>query len=201
MRAPIATLPSVRSLPLVVALLLAGAFTSAGQGPSPAPQMQKLLSTLGGTWAITYTLEPTDQLPKGGTGEGREVFRPGPGGASLVEEFHSREGTREVTGLALAWWDEAAHGYRAVWCSSDNPAGCGVMAGLARFDGADFVLTDEFDMMGKKMAFREVFSDITTMSFTQTLYQGEAGTDLKRIMTIKATKLTRQALPGPGRPQ
>jgi hypothetical protein len=53
--------------------------------------------------------------------------------------------------------------------------------------------------MGKKMAFKEIFSNITTMSFTQTLYQGEAGGELRKIMTVKATKLTRQALPAPGR--
>ena len=63
------------------------------------------------------------------------------------------------------------------------------------------VLTDEFEMMGKKMAFKEVFSDITTMSFTQTLYRGEAGGELRKYMTVKATKLTRQALPAPGRTQ
>jgi len=170
-----------------------------GAPPAPSDQMQKLLRTLGGTWSITYTLEPTEQLPKGGTGAGREVFRPGPGGASLVEEFRAREGTRDVSGLGLAWWDESAQGFRAVWCADDNPAGCGVMSGLARFEGADFVLTDEFEMMGKKMAFKEVFSNITTMSFTQTLYQGEAGGELKKIMTVQATKLPRQALPAPGR--
>jgi hypothetical protein len=192
----------LRSLHLCVMLLLTAMCVPApGAPPAPSDQMQKLLRTLGGTWSITYTLEPTEQLPKGGTGAGREVFRPGPGGASLVEEFRAREGTRDVSGLGLAWWDESAQGFRAVWCSDDNPAGCGVMSGLARFDGADFVLTDEFEMMGKKMAFKEVFSNITTVSFTQTLYQGEAGSELKKIMTVQATKLTRQALPAPGRTQ
>ena len=192
----------LRSLHLCVMLLLTAMCVPArGDPPAPSDQMQKLLRTLGGTWSITYTREPTELLPLGGTGAGRDVFRPGPGGASLVEEFRAREGTRDVSGLGLAWWDESAQGFRAVWCADDNPAGCGMMSGLARFDGADFVLTDEFEMMGKKMAFKEVFSNITTMSFTQTLYQGEAGGELKKIMTIKATKLTRQALPAPGRPQ
>jgi len=182
-------------------LLAAMCVPSQGEPPAPSDQLQKLLRTLGGTWSITYTREATEQLPKGGTGAGREVFRPGPGGASLVEEFRAREGTRDVSGLGLAWWDESAQGFRAVWCADDNPAGCGMMSGLAHFDGADFVLTDEFEMMGKKMAFREIFSNITTMSFTQTLYQGEAGGELRKIMTVKATKLTRQALPAPGRTQ
>src|SRR5262245_15390005 len=160
---------------MLLMLLVTAMFMASDGAPAPSEQMQKLLRTFGGTWSITYTLEPTEQSPKGGTGVGREVFRPGPGGASLIEEFHAREGTRDVSGLGLAWWDESAQGFRAVWCSDDNPSGCGVMSGLARFDGADFVLTDEVDVAGKKMTFKEVFSNITTMSFTQTLYQGEVG--------------------------
>jgi hypothetical protein len=179
---------------------LAWAF-AADPPPGPSPQMTKLLSTFSGTWAITYTIEPSDRLPNGGTGQGREVFRPGPGGASMIEEFRAREGTRDVSGLGLAWWDETAQGYKAVWCDNDNPGGCGVMSDLAHFEGADFVLTDEFEMAGKKMRLKEVFSNITSMSFTQTLYQGEAGAELKKMMTVKATKLTRQALPAPGRTQ
>jgi hypothetical protein len=42
--------------------------------------------------------------------------------------------------------------------------------------------------MGKKFAFKEVFSEISPKSFTQTLYQGESGGELKRVMLIKAIK-------------
>ena len=197
----LAPVVAATGLPLGLLWLLTAITVRAANGPPASPQMQKLLSTFTGKWAITYTVEPTDTMPKGGTGQGTEVFRPGPGGTSLIEEFHAREATREITGLGLAWWDDAAQGYKAVWCDSDNPAGCGVMAHAARFEGANFVLTDEFDAMGKKLAFKEVFSDITTMSFTQTLYEGAVGSELKRVMTIKATRLTRPIVPGPGRSQ
>jgi hypothetical protein len=62
------------------------------------------------------------------------------------------------------------------------------MAHLARWEADQFVLRDEFERNGKKFDFKEVFSEITTTSFTQTLYQGEAGKDLKRLLTIPATK-------------
>ena len=140
------------NVPACGLLFLSASLASAAAGgpPEPSPQMQRLLRTLSGTWAITYTIDSGDRSPNGGTGQGKEVYRPGPGGASLIEEFHSREGTTEVSGLGLAWWDEQAQGYRAVWCDNSNPGGCGVMAHPAHFEGNDFVLTDEFEMMGDR---------------------------------------------------
>ena len=38
--------------------------------------------------------------------------------------------------------------------------------------------------------FKEVISDITPKSFTQTLYQGATGGELKLLMTIRAIKVT-----------
>ena len=130
----------------------------------------------------------SDEKPDSGAGHGTEEYRPGPGEFSLIEEFQSREGAKDVSGLGMAWWDEKAQGYRATWCSSSNPRGCIVMAHLAKWEGSQFVLGDEWEMMGKRFSFKEVLSDITPASFTQTLYQGEAGGELKRLMTIKATK-------------
>ena len=62
------------------------------------------------------------------------------------------------------------------------------MAHLAKWEGDQLVLRDEFQRNGKRFDFKEVFSEITPTSFTQTLYQGEAGRDLKRLLTIHATK-------------
>jgi hypothetical protein len=38
--------------------------------------------------------------------------------------------------------------------------------------------------------FKEIFGDITETGFTQTLYGGEVGGELKVDQTIQATKLT-----------
>ncbi len=62
------------------------------------------------------------------------------------------------------------------------------MAHLAKWEGNQFVLRDEFEKDGKKFSFKEVFSEITPTSFTQTLYQGEAGKELKWLATIHATR-------------
>jgi hypothetical protein len=130
-------------------------------------------------------------MPNGGIGRGEEVYRPGPGGRSLIEDVHLKDSTGESTGLGLAWWDEKAQGYRAVWCESGIPGGCIVMSRLARWEGDQFVLGDETERMGKRYSFKEVISDMTAASFTQTLYAGESGGELKRLMTIRATKVTK----------
>jgi ketosteroid isomerase-like protein len=68
------------------------------------------------------------------------------------------------------------------------------MAKLAQWEGDQFVLGDESESGGKKFMFKEVVSDITPNSFTQTLSQGESGDELKRLMTIHATKVNESSM-------
>ena len=150
--------------------------------------MQKLFNAFLGTWRVTEKIEPSEMMPNGGMGEGEEVYRAGPGGVSIIEEIHLKESTGEISGLGVGWWDAKAHGYRAVWCDSENPAGCILMAHLAKWEGDDFVLGDEFERNGKKFIFKEVFSEITPTSLTQTLYQGEAGKELKKLATLHGVR-------------
>ena len=158
--------------------------------PSPGPEMQRLLSTFEGTWALSEKYEPSDWMPRGGAGAGQQVWSAGPGGLSLIEEYRSENPTGNVFGLSVTWWDDKAQGYRALWCVNTNPGGCTVMASLAKWQGSKFVLGDEFERDGKRFTFKEVFSDITPKSFTQMLYQGATGGELKLLMTIRATKVT-----------
>jgi hypothetical protein len=159
--------------------------------PSPgkiSPEMQKFFNAFVGSWSLRETIEPSESAPNGGTGSGEVVFRPGPGGNSIIEEIRLVEPTGKSIGLGLGWWDEKARGYRTVWCENGNPGGCIVMAHLAKWESDQFVAGDEFERNGKKFVFKEVLSDITPTSYTQTLYQGEAGKELKKLATIHATR-------------
>ena len=171
------------------------ATSEAQAAPKPAPEMQRLLGALSGTWSITYQHESAGDTPARGTGQGEEVYRAGPGGLSIVEEVHAVESSGNVAGHGVAWWDQSAKGFRAIWCDNSSPNGCGVMAKLAEWQGLNFVLHDEWEADGKRMLFKEVVSDITPASFTQTIYQGEIGTELKKVMTIKATRATAAKAP------
>jgi hypothetical protein len=161
----------------------------------PGTQMGKLLRAFEGTWAIHEKFAPDSSTPDGATGEGRIVWRPGPGGFSLVEDYQSKQGDRQVTGLGVFWWEESSGGYRTIWCDSTNPGGCIYFKNVARWDGAQLVLVEDYEMNGKKFTFKEVFGDITQNTFTQTLYGGESGGSLKVDQLIQARKLP----PGTGR--
>src|SRR5207244_1310077 len=43
-----------------------------------------------------------------GTGEGTQVWRPGPGGRSIIEEEHWRNPPGEFDGFSVGWWDAKA---------------------------------------------------------------------------------------------
>jgi len=158
--------------------------------PKPGPQMEKLLQVFEGTWTINEKLAPDPSAPNGTTGEGKIVWRHGPGGFSVIEDYMSKQGARQVTGLAVFWWDDAANGYRTIWCDSTNPGGCISFKNVARWEGAQLALVEDYEMNGRKFTFKEVFSDITPGTFTQTLYGGEAGGTMKVDQTIRATKST-----------
>jgi len=161
--------------------------------PQPSPEMQKLLSALSGTWAMTIAYEPSESRSKGELSQGEVVFHPGPGGLSLIEDEHSKNATGEMVGLSVTWWNENAKGFRAVWCDNSLPTGCIVMSKLANWEDDRFVLGDEFERNGKKYTFKEIVSDITTNTYKQALYQGESGSELKRLATIHATRIASPA--------
>ncbi len=156
----------------------------------PSPQIEKLLKSLGGVWSIRESLAPQAPSSNGVTGKGEIVWRRGPGGFSVIEDYRSRQGSQDITGMGVFWWDEAAQGYRTIWCDSTNPGGCISFKNVVRWDGTELSLVENYESNGKKFTFKEVFNNVTPGTFTQTLYGGESGKDLKVDQTIEATRST-----------
>jgi hypothetical protein len=77
----------------------------------PGPDAQNLML---GKWSITVVYPPKAGQPTGDVGRGTEIWRPGPGGRSVIEEYHERNSKGETQGFGIAWWDEAAQGQRFV---------------------------------------------------------------------------------------
>ncbi len=186
---------------LIVAtyLVIAGA-TAIGQAGSagkaaaepqakPLAGAQKMLQALEGKWSIVEELAPDASSPSGGKGEGQIVWRFGPGGYSVIEEYQSREGNRDISGVGVFWWDDALHGFKTIWCDSTNPGGCISFGNVLHWEGPNLVLTENYEVKGKKLTFKEVFGDITPQAFTQTLYGGEAGGPLKIDQVIHAKRI------------
>jgi hypothetical protein len=156
--------------------------------PKGTPQMEKLLRSFEGSWSIEEKFAPDAGSPKGAMGEGQIVWRAGPGRFTTIEDYRSKRGSAEVTGLGVFWWDEAAQGYRTIWCESTNPGGCIRFENVARWEGSQLVLVEDYEVNGKKVVFKEIFGDIGPGRFTQTLYGGEAAKELKVDQIIQATK-------------
>jgi hypothetical protein len=134
--------------------------------PESSLQVQKLTNSLSGTWSITE-YESSAGTPSGGVAQGKEVWRLGPGGLSMIEEFHTTGRAGEVVGMAVLWWDETEQSFRTLWCIDTNPKGCALLTNVAKWDGKQFVFRDESGSTGdtKRTSFKEVFSDITPASF------------------------------------
>jgi hypothetical protein len=156
--------------------------------PKPSTQIEKLAEKIVGTWNTSEDFEVSEMMPKGGKGHGTAVIKKGPGGLSVTEDYHSRGGMGAFAGHGVFWWDEKANGFKSVWCDNTSPAGCSVSNGLGKWEGNDVVFNDEQEMMGKKMAMKEVYTELKPSSFTMTMDGSQDGGPMKRQMTIKYTK-------------
>ena len=152
----------------------------------PGPDVQNLML---GTWSIRTNYPPKPNQSEGDTGRGTEIWRPGPGGRSVIEEYYEKNPNGEVEGLGVAWWDEQAHGQRFVWCESGLPSGCYVSNAVAKWEGKSLVWKEEQMSGGTKTAYSEVFRDITPTSFVQELQEGANLESLHRTAIISATRI------------
>jgi len=176
---------AVRNLLVVSLLTFLAVAQSTTELKLPGPAVQKLML---GTWYIRVQYEASPELPKGDVGIGEEKWYPGPGGLSLIEEYREKNSKGEISGLGVAWWDAKLGAYHVLWCDSTDAVGCTIPNGLARWEGEQLALNVDQEMSGKKMKFREAFSEITSASFKQTLSMGESDRDLKPFVTIWATR-------------
>ena len=106
----------------------------------------------------------------------------------MIEDYHSTGDEGEISGLGVVWWDNDAQKYQ-VLCDNGSPDGCAVIKHGAEWEGSQLVAVDEWLKDGKKITLKEVFSDFTPTSFKQTIYQGQSSGELKKFISILATKV------------
>jgi hypothetical protein len=182
---------ATRSGPLVATTAQESAAKNA-MTKSTSP-MERLIHALAGEWVSKETYEPSDLAPKGGTGLSRDSYRAGPARLSLIEEYHSEGAGGKSWGIGTIWWDAEPQGFHFVWCDSFAlDKGCRVSSQLGKWVGDDYVATDEHEVSGKQVFEKEVWSDFTPNSFSQTLYTGDGSDKLKRFLTIKAKRIIKR---------
>jgi len=157
----------------------------------PGPDVQNLML---GTWAIDVAYPPGSGKSRADTGKGTEIWRPGPGGRSVIEEYRERNAHGKVEGVAITWWDKKAQGQRFVWCDNSIPDGCYVSKEVAKWDGNDLMWREEQALDGSNRVYSETFKDITADSFTQVLQEGDPGQPLQNTATISALRKSEPAM-------
>jgi len=166
----------------------------AGQGAAakPSDKIQSLVRALAGRWSTQEKYEPGFLTPNGGTGHGETIFRAGPGGFTLIEEYRAQTPAGQLFGLGIIWFDNS-RGLQHMWCINVYPDGCEMFPPPPQqgpqWDGRTLVLHLESERDGKKLVFNEVFSDIKSDSFTQTATVGEDGAPPKLWLTIHSTRI------------
>jgi len=167
--------------------------------PQPSPEIASLAKALTGEWSLSVKFEPNSSAPNGLTNTGEETWRPGPGGFTLLEEEHLRMPEGDLFLLGILWWNTATKSLHGMECQNLLPYTCYVKGAqndiTMNWDGKQFVIDEiETSKSGKKSVWHEVWSDITSNSFTQTGEYGEPGGPRKRLFTIHATRVTSNQL-------
>ena len=161
---------------------------AAHQPAHPPSEMQGLIRALTGRWTIREKFAPDDWTPNGGSGEGQETWRAGPGGFTFMEEIHDNGAGGELYGVAFLWWDQD-RGLQTLWCDQNNPRGCDVAGLVVQWDGRQLTFDKEVLRGDGKLLTHEEFTNITPDSFEQTVDIGETSDTMKRWLTAEATRI------------
>jgi ketosteroid isomerase-like protein len=149
-------------------------------GGSSLAQMRSIADTLAGNWAITWIGKDGKVI-----GEGEEIWKFAPGESAFVEENRSKVHGQSSEDYAAMWWDAKAHSIRGIWCDPTiNDEGCSGFT--VTLQGKSVVLTGEWEYLGKRQAWHEVFSRTGT-TMTQTLAIADPGDELHQASTIRGT--------------
>jgi hypothetical protein len=169
---------------------------SVGASDAPSSEMQRLTQKVIGTWSLRLKVAPSKEMPNGGGGQGTEVWKPGPGGYSLIETYESKGDEGEIIGLGILWPDDKRSGYQVLWCDNQDATGCHLLKGGARWERGQLVLRDESNTNGHTQSVRETFTFNSPNSFVQTVSVAEQGGTLKPYVTIQASRKIADGGPG-----
>jgi hypothetical protein len=158
---------------------------SAAVLPCPAqdrsePTFRKIVSALSGKWLIRETSDH-------GETTGEEIGQGRTAGIPLTEEFRAITASGEKsTDYAAVWWDGKGKKVRGIWCADFNDQGCTPFEVTLR--GSDIEMKGDYDSKGKSTVWKEIFQVTSATTFTQILYIGAPGEELKKVSTIVAER-------------
>ena len=150
------------------------------------PELARVADAFAGTWQTTETFEADASKPHRTSGTGTFRIRRGPGGNSVIMDYDSQSENGPYTSTRVIYWDSKESAYRAFYCDSIQPAGCGT-AGKGSWQGSDLVFDSPIAGPQGSMAMREKFSKESKGEFTFSLDLVTAG-GATRSLTIRAVR-------------
>jgi Protein of unknown function (DUF1579) len=150
----------------------------------PKAQVARLAFLLG-AWNAADTYEKSPFTPSGGSGIGIYKTVLGPGDFSVLTDYEYQGPRGGVSGHQVLAWDPQGGRYAGYGVTSSSP---GVVVVSGDWESRDFVLVGNFEVGGKKVSFKEVFSDIQERSMTVRQYNSVEGGPVALYGTSKFTR-------------
>ena len=125
-----------------------------------SPEVKRLSDALSGKWRTTDKFEADEFHKSGATGSGVFSIRERPGGNSLILDDKSQSPMGPDSSTRIICWDGRASNYRALYCDSPQPGGCGD-AGTLKWEGKDLVFESTTEGRAAPSSSNERFSDIS----------------------------------------
>jgi hypothetical protein len=169
-----------------------------GMMTKQAAEMQKAIKAMQGTWSTKAVFEKSDFMPNGGTANGTATFKPGPGGLSMQQDYHSTGAMGDFRGLSIVWFDPKDQMFHSLWCDGMTPSGC-TDSGTGKWDGDKIVINAKSEFAGKSFDMRSTIGPFNGNTFTYAEEMGENG-QFKPSMTITYTKKAGGAAPAKAKP-
>jgi len=118
--------------------------------PKISPEMERLKFYLG-EWDYTETYPKSAAFPNGRQNTGVYTSKPGPGGNSLINTFHSQGPAGDFEGLIVMTWDPREKSYKSYTFGNDSPGG---IVQTGKFEDAALVFRLEFTAGGASIKTR-----------------------------------------------
>jgi hypothetical protein len=147
-------------------------------------EMEKLAFLLG-AWNAIDIYEKSSFAPEGGIGSGVYKTVSGPGGLSLLTDYHYQGPQGESSGHQVLSWDPKEGRYVGYTVTSNSP---GFIAVSGNWGGENLVLSGKFEARGMKVSFKQVFSEIAGPTMMLRQYNGINGQPAQLFGTTKFTK-------------
>lgn len=164
--------------------------TAATETTKLSPEMRKLARAIGGRWQVEEKYEVSKFTPQGGEGKGTGLIHRGPGGYSMIANYTSTGPFGEYHSAGITTWSPNDSAYQQY---SVDSGGAGGVMWTGKWDGESLVFTATEKTGEQTMHWRATYSGFSNDAFTLTYDMGPSDSELKRFMTLRFTRIAKQA--------